>query len=158
MKKVTVYSYRVFNALVAGEEYTDQNIEDKDVAIISICCTPKFAERYFGEQNKTDEHAFKEPHPNVLNLDFDDIREEQKETEWGTAYGMTDEQAKQIVDFLDKVKDKQKLLVHCRAGKSRSVAVGMFASKYLKARGVFPNGIMGINAFVFNKLKGYLHE
>lgn len=62
----------------------------------------------------------------VLTLFFDDI-------EWPCdGYElMTDEQAMQIIDFIDKHRDVDTLLIHCYAGASRSRAVGVFAREYL---------------------------
>lgn len=88
-------------------------------AFISICCLPEIKKGYLEAVKKeTDEHWFKENHENVLNVEFDDILMEKAETEYGTAYGMTDEDAKKIIEFIDKNKDKQNWYLHCRSGRS----------------------------------------
>lgn len=63
--------------------------------------------------------------PDVLNLRFDDI-EEYEEKLWGgklyKIYPMSIEQAREIVDFIEGHQEYN-LLIHCYAGKSRSVGV-----------------------------------
>lgn len=63
--------------------------------------------------------------PDVLNLRFDDTEEYEEHT-WGgklyKIYPMSLEQAREIVDFVEGHKDHN-LLIHCYAGKSRSVGV-----------------------------------
>ncbi len=62
---------------------------------------------------------------NVLNLEFDDVNEDIVIWKGHTFYGITDEQAEQIVDFIEKHKGKD-FYIHCRAGKSRSIAVATY--------------------------------
>ena len=62
----------------------------------------------------------------VLTLYFDDIA--------GPVEGavlFSEEQAKDIIDFIRNSKDAETLLVHCYGGESRSRAVGAFAVKML---------------------------
>lgn len=59
----------------------------------------------------------------ILRLEFDDVVPEHGVPCESTP--MTYAQAEEIVAFADKHNDKN-LIVHCRAGVSRSVAVGMF--------------------------------
>lgn len=69
-------------------------IRPENSAFISICCLPEIKKGYLEAVKKeTDEHWFKENHENVLNVEFDDILMEKAETEYGTVYGMTDEEA-----------------------------------------------------------------
>ncbi len=62
----------------------------------------------------------------VLTLLFDDIV---KETEGAVLFDAA--MAEQIIDFIEKHRDADTLLVHCFAGQSRSRAVGAFAVKML---------------------------
>ena len=65
--------------------------------------------------------------PNVLNLEFDDIEEVTEFEKDGikyTAFPITPDQAKEILKFGYEHKEYN-LLIHCLAGKSRSVAVGL---------------------------------
>lgn len=59
---------------------------------------------------------------NLLVLHFDDVDE-------GFPYAMTQEQAKQIADFL-RLEDDRPIIVHCTAGISRSGAVGEVLNWY----------------------------
>jgi len=157
-----VMSHKDFDEGMEHEGWNDANVP-ADHAFISICCSPAFREKYFKRHNTVDEHWFKGEHDNVLNLDFDDITEPSKETEYGTAYGITDEQAKQILEFFEKNQDKRHWFIHCHAGKSRSMAVGNYlVNKWNKLHGgpgtwgrlhKLNGGILGQNMFVYNKLK-----
>lgn len=62
----------------------------------------------------------------VLTLYFDDIV---KEVDGSKLFD--DDQADQIIDFIQSHKDVDTLLVHCYGGQSRSKAVGAFAVKML---------------------------
>jgi predicted protein tyrosine phosphatase len=68
---------------------------------------------------------FKEESENLLSLDFHDVT-----PGWG--YGgyrlFNKEQARLVVDFLCRLEPDDNLIVHCRAGISRSGAVGTFAA------------------------------
>lgn len=62
----------------------------------------------------------------VLTLYFDDVV---KETEGACLF--SEEQAGQIIDFIERMKDAETLLVHCYGGQSRSRAVAAFAAGML---------------------------
>ena len=62
----------------------------------------------------------------VLTLFFDDI---DKDIEGAKLF--SEEQAEQIIGFIQKNKDVETLLVHCYGGESRSRAVGAFALEML---------------------------
>lgn len=62
----------------------------------------------------------------VLTLYFDDTVKEIEGTKL-----FDDEQAEQIIDFIQAHKSADTLLVHCYGGQSRSKAVGAFAVKML---------------------------
>jgi hypothetical protein len=105
---------------------------------------------------------FKEDHSNVIRLFYDDVLKDTPiqiiaTKEWVVAKAFTPEQAKQLVEFLSKIekKDDTLILVHCKAGKSRSVATAHFISEFF---GEDPNLIytseeMNPNATVYNLLK-----
>ena len=61
----------------------------------------------------------------VLTLIFDDI---DREVEGAVLF--TDEQADNIISFIDRNRDIDTLLIHCYGGQSRSRAVGAFAARY----------------------------
>jgi predicted protein tyrosine phosphatase len=72
---------------------------------------------------------FRENSENVLVLLFDDVIDENFNTM--NAKSFTDEQAKEILDFLYKIKptNSTELVIHCAMGSSRSVAVAEFAAE-----------------------------
>lgn len=96
----------------------------KNVAYISISATKDCALDYFADE-KESEHYLPNT-DNTLNLNFDDVTEDFTfKNMYGqdvTYHAISDEQAAQIIDFVDNNKDKN-LIIHCRAGKSRSAAV-----------------------------------
>lgn len=60
--------------------------------------------------------------------------------------------AEDIIAFIDRNRDVDTLLVHCYAGKSRSLAVGAFAVKFLgKDNSAFFNG-RSPNMHIYNTL------
>lgn len=122
MKKVEAYPHKVFDTICRENGWVDTNVEKLDnIAFISIIGTKDVLDHYLKEDG---EHWFKEKHPNVLNLEFDDVKED-IEWEGYKAYAITDEQAKQIVEFIEKNLGKQ-FYIHCRAGVSRSGAIREF--------------------------------
>ena len=158
MVQCYIYPHKWFDGTMEQNGWNDRNIPD-DSAFISICSLPEIRRGYLeAVKHETDEHWFKENHGNVLNIDFDDILEEKAETEYGTAYGMSDEDAAKVIEFIDNNREKQNWYIHCRSGKSRSVATGMFLKKYLKERyGIDVrvrspvHGVMGMNGYMFGK-------
>lgn len=158
-KNIYAMSHKDFDALMEKNGWNDADGAAPNVAIISICCSPAFREKYFKRHNTRDEHWFKcNDFRNVLNVDFDDIVEESRETEYGTAYGISDEQAKQIVKFVKDNRDVDEWYIHCHAGISRSVAVAAWIRNYYlnnkqDAKAHTAHGFMGENAFVYKKLE-----
>jgi predicted protein tyrosine phosphatase len=121
MKKVIVLGKRVFDKTMRDNNINIDNVEVRDkVAFISINDTFETDEKPFFAHNKK----------NVLVLFFDDVTEDM-DLAWGKAKCFTKEQGIEVVDFLDKIKDADTLIVHCAAGVSRSGAVGKFAAEYL---------------------------
>ena len=102
----------------------DNNVENTNMAFISIIGTPECL-NYYLDEGET-KHYFKD-HENVLNLDFDDIGNDVifNGHHFKT---MTMEQAEKTVDFIEKMFDKGVDVIegHCRAGMSRSRAIFEF--------------------------------
>lgn len=91
-----------------------------DKAFIQIIGTPECRKYYIGVDVT---HYFVNcDSPNVLNLEFDDI--DTDEINWGghVFKGISDEQAKAMVEFIDRNKGKD-FYISCKAGKSRSQGI-----------------------------------
>ena len=133
---VNVLSHKRFDEWMAEFQLNDEHPPLEDEAVISICCTPDTKHNYLeGHKHETDEHWFKQAHENVLNIDFDDITCPEEKTKYGTAYGITPEQADTIVKFVESHINVDNWYIHCRAGRCRSMAVGLFVQEYLKKHG-----------------------
>lgn len=83
----------------------------------------------------------------VLTLYFDDI-----EAPWDGLRLMSEEQARQIIAFLDAHRDADDLLIHCRAGISRSAAVGIFARAFYGQPPISETGNYVPNQYVYRLL------
>ena len=83
----------------------------------------------------------------VLTLTFDDIAAPHDGLQL-----MTAEQARQIIAFLDAHRDVDELLIHCRAGISRSAAVGAFARMYYRQPPLPEHSPYLPNAYVYDLL------
>lgn len=136
MHKISVLSHINFDNTMSVNDWTDINVDKlKDTAFISICCLPEIKHNYLEEHlHETDEHWFKKSHDNVLNVEFDDIVEDYIDTKYGKAIGISEQTAKAIVEFINKSYNKgiKNWYLHCRSGKSRSVAVGVYLMNFLK--------------------------
>lgn len=98
-----------------GLAYISYNVNEvkDDKAFISIIGTEECRKYYLEEDTN---HWFNNcTEDNVLNLEFDDVNEDIVIWKGHTFYGITDEQAEQIVDFIEKHKGKD-FYIHCRAG------------------------------------------
>lgn len=76
---------------------------------------------------------FKLPHPNVLNMYFDDTDCDKIKVSGDIIYYArvcTHEQATQIKQFVDAIPQQARVHVYCAKGKSRSTAVGKFVEDY----------------------------
>ena len=95
-----------------------------DIAYISISATDDCARVILKDIEETT-HYLKNGN-NVLNLNFDDITEDveykTEENEVVTFKAITQEQARQLVDFVESNLGKH-FIIHCRAGHSRSQGV-----------------------------------
>ena len=120
-KVVHVYPHQYFEEQTAY--LNDATVEDENWAFIDIIGTPACLKYYLEEEDT--HHVFNEPHDNVLNLEFDDLPCDEFKWKGHTFYGISDEQAEKIVDFIENNINKN-FMICCRAGKSRSQAVGEF--------------------------------
>ena len=71
--KITVLSHYLFDKLMKEFKLNDENVESQDMAFISIIGAPECLEYYLDEGET--KHYFGD-HPNVLNLEFDDIEDD----------------------------------------------------------------------------------
>lgn len=127
------------------DEYCYQHILDDttvdgttDSAFISIIGTPDCLKYWLDEENT--KHWFNRNHTNVLNLEFDDLTED-REWEGHVFKAMTDEQADQVITFVENLireanvlgeTYKRNFYIHCRAGFSRSAAISRFLKDVYK--------------------------
>ena len=131
MQKLYCYSAQTFKQIMDDNKWTNKTLPSS-VACIEICATPDVLEHYGNYFSLADKPWFMErkgfgPVPeNVLKLNFDDITEEVVVIDDRKfAWGMNVDQAKQIVEFIDKNINKD-FYIHCHAGKSRSQAIVRF--------------------------------
>lgn len=118
MRKILITSKKDF-----PKKFSKVNKTNEPWAVISIEGTDDLVRSGVLENN--DHYLFSGP--NVLNLEFDDIEkvtEFEKDGIKYTALPITPDQAKEILKFGYEHKEYN-LLIHCLAGKSRSVAVGL---------------------------------
>ena len=151
--KIKVLPKCKFDKMMSDNGWNDNNIPS-DKAFISICCNPIIKKNYLEDyKHKTDEHWFKKNHKNVLNVEFDDIFVPEFETLYGMAYGITDSTAKKIVKFAKDNSDKEEIIIHCMAGRSRSVGVGLALKEYFDCDFICNTRWDRYNEFVYNKIK-----
>lgn len=119
-KSVLVFNRRTFETAADITRGLD------DVAYISISASEECAKEFFHDITEKD-HYLKSA-DNVLNLEFDDITEDFTFTsETGkevTYHTISEQQAEQVIDFVENNLNKH-IILHCRAGKSRSAAVAV---------------------------------
>ena len=75
---------------------------------------------------------------NVKVIFFDDVDKDYTINIVGTGKtetvkALTEQQAEELFEFIDKHKDKETCMVHCAAGISRSGAVGQFINDYTRS-------------------------
>lgn len=100
-----------------------------DSAVISICSTEDCIRGYIVANliDVDDKHWFAKSTDNILNLDFDDIIQDEVKSNGYTFRCISEEQAKVLHDFIHKHANAgHDFYIHCRAGKSRSQAVGRY--------------------------------
>ncbi len=126
--RITVLSHYLFDEKMIKMGLDDDNVENENKAFISIIGTPECLKYYLDEGNT--EHFFKD-HPNVLNLDFDDIADDVMYN--GHHFKtMRIEQAERAIQFIeDNINNGvESFDIHCRAGMSRSRAFAEFIYRY----------------------------
>lgn len=124
-KSVTVISKTKFDAYCKESNIFDYNVDNIDAyAFISICTSLTCRSYYYDKFGEDDFHYFKDDHHNVINLDFDDVEEDGIYQDI-PCLAINEKQAIKLVDFIEKNKNRN-FVVHCRAGKSRSRAIGLY--------------------------------
>lgn len=125
---ISVYSQGKFDYICSKLNLNDDNVEESDKdAFISIIGTEDCLTRYLDEPDTV--HYFKDNHTNVCNLEFDDLSRDFVTSDGYHYKAMTDEQAKALFKFIESNLGKN-FTIHCRAGKSRSAAVGQFIKDF----------------------------
>lgn len=119
---INVMSKSMFDSLMKTNNINDETVEqwNNTVFFISISDTDKFSDSRIPH--------FKRNHKNVLNLSFDDCERdgEPSPTQPMGTKAFTEEQAIDLLEFIDRNLDKKQCIVHCMAGLSRSPAVALF--------------------------------
>ena len=150
-KKIYVYPHHKLEEKVKELQLNDDNVENSPYAFIDIIGTPECVRYYLDEEENT-HHCFSNGHPNVLNLEFDDIGYDEFPWKGHTFHGFSDKQAEDTYKFIKENKDRTFYLA-CRAGFSRSQAIGNFINEYYK--GEFESDTLlkdTLNWFVHGKL------
>jgi predicted protein tyrosine phosphatase len=124
---IKVLARFLFWGILKKQGITDSNVENQDNTFyISINSTE-------GNDNQP---YFEKQHANVLTLYFDDCNEYKKHPIIGSSGGfyeqipMSEEQALEVIKFVEKMDNNSNVYVHCTAGVSRSGAVGAFINDY----------------------------
>lgn len=132
--KLKVLPHSLFDDDMKHMGFNDENVENSNMAFISIIGTPECL-KYYLDEEKT-KHYFKD-HPNVLNLEFDDIGTDVMYN--GHHFKtMRMEQAEKTVDFIEAMIEKGVDVIegHCRAAFSRSRAIFEFIYRYCIENGI----------------------
>lgn len=116
MNKVTVVSKAGFHELI------DEEGQDPEKSYISIEGTPECIEYWIKDDDN--DHLLPDG-PHILNLNFDDVVEDEYEYEGHIFRTISYDEAREILDFVMKEKGRD-IVIHCKAGKSRSQAVARF--------------------------------
>lgn len=144
MDKVYALSYNAFNDMVRERDINDDNVKDWNQAFIEVQ----------GEEDiKNDELAFhfKQNHPNVIRLTFDDVDEDEEVIDLsGITKGLwvrtiSKEQATTLHEFIHRNKEKN-FLIHCHAGISRSGAIAQYVCE-----------VKDIPLEIFQQMNPYTH-
>lgn len=114
-KEIVILPKQFFNELLIRKNINDSNVNEYNkTAFISI------------NDSQFSESFFKEKHPNVLRLYFDDII---RPLDFHKLFSQED--SDKIIEFSKINKDSQ-FIIHCEAGISRSGAVGQFINDIYK--------------------------
>lgn len=146
--QIVVLSRLMFERYMKEKNITPENVEQlKDVFMISI---QNDAEDNLDETYKP---TFTENKENVHVVKFSDVTKDIPvkligSNETVIAKAITEQQAKEMYEFIKKHKQKKVCVVHCTAGISRSGAVGTFIAELMGVsykdfiaanRGIQPN-------------------
>lgn len=135
-KSVRVFSKGMFSLYCKENKIDDNTVETFNYAIIEILDTNRSKKPFTDHSNGSNTAIFSKKHPNVLVLSFDDIEKDFVSN--GHEYkSMSERQGKKIFKFIQNNIDKDKFIVHCRAGISRSGAIGRFIIDFLKYKGYY---------------------
>ena len=152
MLTVQVYSRYGFEKVTT---FTDQNVDS-------------FTNEYFICIHATGWiHAipyFKKQHSNVLNLVFDDVEKNRKK--WiheyvpisYSAIACTEEQAKELKQFIDAIPTNSTVHVYCAKGQSRSPAIAAFIEEYKNNNRNSKFHTYKYNEHVYNLLRKTIDE
>ena len=149
MLTIDVYPHSFFEEICEKMGLNDSNVEDTNYAFIDIIGTPECLKYYLDEEDT--KHWFKENHSNVLNLEFDDVSKDEIKWKGHIFKGISDKQAEELFDFIEKNIDKN-FKICCRAGKSRSQAVGNFIYNFYRGKFESNNLLPHPNMEVYRKL------
>ena len=137
--KITTMPQQMFDEYCYQHLLDDSTVDNEtNSAFISIIGTPDCL-KYWLDESDT-KHWFMRNHLNVLNLEFDDLTED-REYKGHLFKAMTDEQADQVIAFVENLIKEAELLgetfkrnfyIHCRAGFSRSAAISRFLKDVYK--------------------------
>ena len=121
MAKLLCYSQYEFDEICKANRWDSDSIPNEN-AYISIIGSPDCIKHYLREPQ---EHYFKENNARICNLEFDDISEDYRIWKGLTFYGISMDQAEELVKFIENNKGKN-FYIHCLAGQSRSQGVVRF--------------------------------
>jgi protein-tyrosine phosphatase len=132
MRTITALSKESFDVKMIMMNLNDSNVESKgDHFFISI--TPSM---FYGkeiDENEIQDYGnvypyFRQDHKNVMRMFYDDVMQDMLQYK-----ALDAEQARRVVEFIKQIKECEDatVIVHCTAGKSRSVATAYFIAEYL---------------------------
>ena len=142
--KIRAVSKKEFDRTMASQNINDDNVEEllTDTWLVSINPSDEVMRVAYANSPEL-QPLFKKDHPRVFRLFFDDVKVETEIILIGgggtvMARPMSEDQARDTFNYLGTVPKDATLLIHCTAGKSRSVAVAHFAAELA---GQDPKGI-----------------
>ena len=94
------FSHAEFDMECERGGWNDENLPP-NIAFISIVGSKECQEYYLGEEET---HYFSQSHPTVLNLAFDDLACDSREWKGHVFYGLREEQAEEIVEFIKTIR------------------------------------------------------
>ena len=141
MKEITieVMPHKIFEECCLNDGLNDDNVEQCNTAFIDIIGTEECL-RYYLKEDDT-RHYFLQTHDNVMNLEFDDLTTDML-YDGHVFKTMTIFQAEVLLGFIERnIKNGNivKFRICCRAGISRSRAVGEFIYRYCVDNGILVN-------------------